>query len=95
MKDTLKKSARQRAIESGAFSYTTGKACKHGHYSPRYTSTSNCTKCHQLLREDKEHQRYMRLYMREYETTEKRLKWRKEYRERMKEKNSDYTDKGK
>jgi len=38
-------STRKAAIKSGASFYFTGKPCKRGHLSVRYTHTSNCREC--------------------------------------------------
>lgn len=39
------KSARATAIEAGLDRYSTGKPCKHGHDSPRYTYSGTCVAC--------------------------------------------------
>jgi len=36
---------RRKAIESGLPRFYTGKTCKHGHVSERYTSTGGCIAC--------------------------------------------------
>ena len=36
---------RQQAIARGLTKYFTGKPCKRGHLSERYTLTSNCAQC--------------------------------------------------
>lgn len=38
-------SARQQARAAGAVHYVTGKACKHGHVSARFTSNGSCIAC--------------------------------------------------
>jgi hypothetical protein len=36
---------RSEAIKTGNITYITGKSCKNGHFSPRYTSTGVCVEC--------------------------------------------------
>lgn len=36
---------REQAIEAGDPIYYTGKPCKHGHLSERYTINSTCAEC--------------------------------------------------
>lgn len=36
---------KERAIISGSEFYFTGKKCKRGHFSKRYTSSANCVQC--------------------------------------------------
>jgi hypothetical protein len=36
------------AIATGAKTYTTGTPCRHGHFSPRYTSSGACTTCDRI-----------------------------------------------
>ena len=45
IKKTPLPSSRGEAILSGESLYNTGKPCKRGHYSPRYTATCNCRQC--------------------------------------------------
>ncbi len=42
----MKISTRKEAIENGDVKYFTGKPCKRGHVSERYTSTYQCCECH-------------------------------------------------
>ena len=44
------KKTRRDAIMSGDRQYNTGRACKHGHLSPRYTINNVCLQC-QAVRE--------------------------------------------
>jgi hypothetical protein len=39
------KRSRKAAAEAGEEKYSTGKPCKHGHMSPRYTKTGICVQC--------------------------------------------------
>ena len=36
---------RREAVKRGCSKYKTGRLCKHGHDSPRYTTTGACVKC--------------------------------------------------
>jgi len=36
---------RSQAVTRGESKYFTGKPCKHGHISPRYTITAACVAC--------------------------------------------------
>lgn len=36
---------RQEAVLAGLKTFNTGRPCKNGHYSPRYTSTASCVDC--------------------------------------------------
>ncbi len=38
---------RKQALKMGLRVYFTGKPCKHGHVSPRYINTGQCTACAQ------------------------------------------------
>lgn len=37
--------SRREAADSGKYFFFTGKPCKHGHISKRYTSTGGCVAC--------------------------------------------------
>lgn len=41
----MKVISRDEAISQGLNKYFTGKSCKHGHLSPRYTCNTKCTEC--------------------------------------------------
>lgn len=36
------------AVAVGAKTYTTGTQCRHGHFSPRYTSSGACVMCDRI-----------------------------------------------
>ena len=36
---------RREAVKRGCNKYKTGRLCKHGHDSPRYTTTGCCVRC--------------------------------------------------
>lgn len=40
-----KRTPRQQAVVNGEGKYSTGKPCKHGHTSDRYTHNGNCETC--------------------------------------------------
>lgn len=42
------KYSRKAAIQAGERTYRTGKACKHGHLSMRYTLNACCAMCQRL-----------------------------------------------
>lgn len=42
-------STRNAALLSGSGYYFTGKPCKHGHLSKRYTVSGACCKCQRLI----------------------------------------------
>lgn len=48
IKDEHKIISRQAAKELGLIYYYTGKQCKHGHNSERYTSSSICKECNRI-----------------------------------------------
>ncbi len=47
MSITYRSAARQKAVENNEITYFTGKPCKRGHLSVRFTLTSNCKECQQ------------------------------------------------
>jgi len=72
-------SDRVKADQLGATYYHTGRRCKHGHFSPRYTSTKSCVTCANLWRierkkKDKDH---IKSYFKQYD--QKRYPDRKDY----------------
>ena len=58
--------SREEAREQGLKRYFTGKPCKHGHISERYTASSNCDSCQSIK-------------AKKYQKTEKYKLYRKEY----------------
>lgn len=58
----MKKISRYQARKQGLKRYYTGKKCKHGHRSLRFTSNAACLKCFKLYiaRWKKEHPNYVR-----------------------------------
>lgn len=65
---TLTMSPRQSAIKAGDMTYFTGKPCKRGHISPRYTKTKICIECGKTvyLEKDKSNYRYRDTFYRQY-----------------------------
>lgn len=59
MSITYRSTARQKAVENNEITYFTGKPCKRGHLSVRFTLTSNCKQCQQEYA--KEHQTRLHL----------------------------------
>ncbi len=51
--------ARQKAVENNEITYFTGKPCKRGHLSVRFTNNSQCKEC--LQEYAKEHQTRLHL----------------------------------
>lgn len=50
--------SRDDAIAQGLTHYFTGKPCKYGHVSPRFTSSKYCLECNRLRREYKTRWKY-------------------------------------
>lgn len=78
LSDYMKKISRAEALRQGFKYYFTGKPCKNGHVSERYTKRSTCLQCNreQAL---KAHYKYRG----------KRLKQKSEYRERNRDEIND------
>ena len=54
--------SRQEALRLGLSKYFTGKPCKHGHVSERWTAKANCFECARIRRHTEEHRAYQRAH---------------------------------
>lgn len=81
-----------KARQFGFTYYHTGRRCKHGHYSPRYTSTQACVTCANIWRIERKRQApdKIKTYFREYD--EKRFPERKAYFREYYQKNRKHID---
>jgi hypothetical protein len=75
-------------MDAGDLYYSTGKPCKHGHISPRQTSSGSCVVCKNLCSSKPEIVAKKRLATNAHyqRNKEARLQYGKEYRERNREK---------
>ena len=48
------KQSRSKAIEAGEMYYKTGKPCKHGHFSKRFTADGGCYECRLICNRKKQ-----------------------------------------
>lgn len=55
--------SRQEARENGSHKYFTGRPCKLGHISERYTMNAVCIACHRIWKQPKE---YAKQYMKDW-----------------------------
>lgn len=68
MNTTYRLAARQKAVENNEITYFTGKPCKRGHLSVRFTKNNQCKEC--LQEYAKQHQTRLHLKKR-FDLTEK------------------------
>lgn len=70
------------AKAAGARHYFTGRPCKHGHVSNRYTSTGVCKACEVRLSQTPEQREKARAYWQRPDVRERERAWMREYWQR-------------
>lgn len=78
--------SRQEALQIGLKHYFTGKPCKHGHISKRFSSNRVCVQCHAaesiVFNEIRREGGYFERYRKANVTKEKQNQWARKHRER-------------
>ena len=56
-------------IQLGLVKYNTGKPCKNGHLSERYTNSSSCLACEKIRKSTPAYKEYFKKYIKKYQET--------------------------